>query len=103
MKNSTKIKAILVQLAMNDQLPMDMNQLDESLFSQFDDDPNTIKISWHIDDVKGHAELMEVEINDEEAREILSGIEADHDASIGVNWENIEYHIQEFVDERDSK
>ena len=50
-----------------------------------------IAIKWHIMDVQDHIEeVRNVELSDEEAREILCYIERKHDASIGINWLVIE-------------
>jgi len=40
MKNSQRIKEILVNLAVNDKLPLDMTELDSSLFAEFDHKEN---------------------------------------------------------------
>ena len=59
--------------------------------------------SWAVEDI--HCCIrnkdMDVEVSDEEAAEILGWIEMKHDASIGINWDVIEYYIEEFVKERD--
>lgn len=51
--------------------------------------PDTIEISWHIDDVKHQDETL----TDEQALEVLHLIKNNHDATIGVNWEVIDAAI----------
>jgi len=55
-----------------------------------------IHIKWHIDDVKAAAERMGIasgHMTDEDAREILEIVKHRHDASVGINWDVIEVHI----------
>ena len=54
-----------------------------------------IHIKWHIDDIKAAAEQMGIasRMTDEDAREILEIVKYRHDASVGINWDVIEVHI----------
>ena len=54
----------------------------------------TIEIRWSTEDVLGKAEEMDVELTEEQADVILDNIERSHDASVGINWDVIEYHIE---------
>ncbi len=55
----------------------------------------TICISWHVDDVHSRVDELGYEkITDEEAMTILEGIAQTHDATIGVNWDVIDIHIE---------
>lgn len=54
----------------------------------------TIEIRWSTEDVLGKAEEMDIELTEEQADVILDNIERYHDASIGINWDVIEYHIE---------
>lgn len=58
----------------------------------------TITIKWSTNDVLSRAEDMGVEITSEQADEILQNVFDNHDASIGVNWEVIEFHIEDFLE-----
>lgn len=51
--------------------------------------PDTIEISWHIDDVKS----LDESLTDAEAREILNIAKHEHDATIGINWDVLQCHI----------
>lgn len=53
---------------------------------------------WHISDVQ---ESVDVEMTDEECREVLNQVERYKDANIGINWEVIRYYAGEVIDERD--
>ena len=58
----------------------------------------TIAIKWSTNDVLSRAEDMGVEITGEQADEILQNVFGNHDATIGVNWEVIEFHIENLND-----
>ena len=58
----------------------------------------TITIKWSTNDVHSRAEDMGVEITAEQADEILQNVFDNHDANIGVNWEVIEFHIEDFLE-----
>ena len=58
----------------------------------------TITIKWSTNDVLSRAEDMGVEITGEQADEILQNVFDNHDATIGVNWEVIEFHIEDFLE-----
>jgi hypothetical protein len=51
--------------------------------------PDEISITWHIDDVKS----LDNKLTDDQAREVLQLVKNNHDATIGVNWDNIQFHI----------
>lgn len=60
-----------------------------------------IKLSWCKQDVVEQARNNhEVELTDEEAGDVLDACLNDHDATIGVNWDVIDYHITQVVNER---
>ena len=54
--------------------------------------PDEISISWHIDDVKS----LDESLSDDDCRVILQRAEHDHDATIGINWEVLQYYIDEY-------
>jgi hypothetical protein len=58
----------------------------------------TITIKWSTNDVLSRAEDMGVEITSEQGDEILQNVFDNHDATIGVNWEVIEFHIEDFLE-----
>lgn len=49
--------------------------------------PDEISIVWQVDDVKEIAS----DLTDEECREVLQLVKSEHDATIGVNWDTLEY------------
>jgi hypothetical protein len=71
--------------------------------------PDTINISWCIEDVKwamesssfGRDKRVPEQIPDEDAREILQLVKHEHDATIGVNWDTIVHWIEYYYIERD--
>lgn len=51
--------------------------------------PDTIEISWHIDDILE----LDKGLSKNEAREILQMAKKYHDATIGINWDVLRCHI----------
>ena len=54
-----------------------------------------IAIVWTIEDVLEHARQLKVRITNAQAREILFQVQNKHDASLGINWDTLEFHISE--------
>ena len=48
---------------------------------------------WDISDVVSKAEECDIEITEEEALQIISDIDENHDATIGINWDVISNHL----------
>jgi hypothetical protein len=106
MKNSQKVKKILVELAVDDKLPTDMNDLDTSLFSEIDG--NEVICGWTRNDVSTVADYMEEDdivsdVTEDEIDAVFEMIRLQFDASIGMNWETIEGYLQEVVSNRKDK
>jgi len=84
---------------------IDYLESDEVISSRTDlndpiDDDGFIAIRWHRDDVRNQAEGMMVHLTDDEVDKVLYDVRKYHDASIGVSWDNIDFHIQRLVNER---
>jgi hypothetical protein len=60
--------------------------------------PDWVTDWWHISDVQ---ESVDVEMTDEECREVLNQVERYKDNNIGINWEVIRYYAGEVLDERE--
>lgn len=54
---------------------------------------DAVAFSWHIDDVKS----FNNNLTDEQAREILANFEQHHEGSYESMWNDLEYHINEFM------
>lgn len=54
-----------------------------------------IENSWHIDDVKN----QRPDLSDEQCREVLAAVERRHDATIGINWDTIDFWAEELFPE----
>jgi len=52
-----------------------------------------ININWCIEDVLETAKNEHIKLTRKQAGEVLDKCLADHDATIGVNWDVISYHI----------
>jgi hypothetical protein len=59
----------------------------------------TIEIRWSTEDVLMQADNMNIELTEEQADVILDNIEHHHDACVGINWEVIEFHIDNYIEE----
>lgn len=58
-------------------------------------------ITWTIHDILESAKTCGYLIDETQAREIADSIEHNHDCNIGINWENIHFHIREFAEQND--
>lgn len=63
----------------------------------------TISITWSTDDVLMEAEQMDVVITEAEAEKILDDVYRFHDAEVGISWNVINFHIENFVDNNGKK
>lgn len=57
----------------------------------------TIEIKWSTEDVLWQAEQLDLELTEEQADDILESLENRHDASIGINWDVISFHIENYL------
>lgn len=57
---------------------------------------NSITISWHIEDVQS----LDDSLTDVEAFEVLCRAKHNHDATVGINWDVLEFWVDEVVSER---
>lgn len=60
-----------------------------------DNKGNTIEIhvSWHIEDVLTYARDNGYKITRKQASDVLDDMLNNHDATIGINWDVIDFHI----------
>ena len=56
---------------------------------------------WHIDDVIEQAEGNGEQLTIDEARDVLAMVNRKHDCNIGINWDVIDYWIDQIVKERE--
>lgn len=48
--------------------------------------PDSISITWHVDDVL----QQRPDLTREQARQVLRELDRDHDATVGINWDVID-------------
>lgn len=65
--------------------------------------PDFITVEWRVDDVRDRAGALGLELSLDEQRQVLQRIERGHDATIGICWDVIDTHIENFVRERSNK
>jgi len=56
---------------------------------------------WHIDDVIDQAESHGEQLTEQEAKDVLGMVSQKHDCNIGINWDVIDYWIDQIIDERE--
>ena len=64
-------------------------------------DPDWMAEWWHISDVENQAEGQGENLSKEECRDVLAMVNRKHDCNIGINWDVIDYWIDEIVKERE--
>ena len=62
-------------------------------------DDDSISITWHIDDVRSLA--PDLDIMDEQCREVLRRADKYHDCTIGINLGVLSYYLEQVVNEAD--
>ena len=58
-----------------------------------------IAIIWDIDDVQS----IRPDLDDDEAMQVLSAVDNKHDATIGVNWDVLEFWADELYPQEDEE
>jgi hypothetical protein len=56
---------------------------------------------WHIDDVANQAEEMGETLTEDECRDVLAMVMRKHDCNIGINWDFIDYWIEDVIKDRE--
>ena len=60
-----------------------------------------LRDDWHIEDITAEAfEVLEKQITEADAVEIMRRIAKAHDAEVGINWEVIRTHIEIYIDDK---
>lgn len=57
----------------------------------------TISIKWSTEDVLCQSEQLDLELTEDQADDILESLENRHDASVGINWDVISFHIENYL------
>lgn len=56
---------------------------------------NICAIYWGVNDIIGRAKEIDVLLTEEQAIKIIKDIERQHDSTVGVTWETIEFHVRD--------
>jgi hypothetical protein len=56
-----------------------------------------LRSDWHIEDIKNQSENMGLYLSDDECLQIMDIIADSFDANLGINWEIIDYAINEYM------
>lgn len=62
-------------------------------FAEMASDPDYLLSVWHTDDVKNELD-DDLDLTDEQCREVLLRVCDEFDANIGINWGVIRHHIE---------
>ena len=62
-----------------------------------DDVGKTIYHSWNITDVIAQAQSRDINLSDQQAKEILAKVDHAADATTGINWDTIDYEIDKYL------
>ena len=101
MKNSRKVIEKLVELASNDQLPLDLNELSPSHFDFLDEKENIG--GFTIEDIKDMAHQVDQDLTEEQYKKVMFKLEKEFNAQIGVNWDVIESAVHRTIAEDENK
>lgn len=58
-------------------------------------------ITWTLSDIIERAKSDGYLLNEQQARNVADRIEKRHDAGIGINWENISFHVSDYCEKND--
>jgi hypothetical protein len=58
-----------------------------------------ICIEWYVDDILS----LDPSLTEEECMIILQNARDSHDANIGINWDVLQFHINEFKENKNGK
>ena len=68
-------------------------------------DPDWLTSWWHISDVmdsfNSEEDHEELNLTEDEAREVLRRLDKYHDCEVGINWEVIQNYCEDILDERE--
>ncbi len=74
---------------------MRMDKFIEQLQEQHDPETELVGVIWLKEDVIWRASDRGLTVSDEEASEVLEALANNHDACIGINWDIIDYHLDD--------
>lgn len=74
---------------------MRMDELIKRLQRQYHPETELVAVFWQKDDVLTRAKDRGLVISDEEAGDIVEALEDRHDACIGINWDVIDFHLDD--------
>ena len=64
---------------------------------EYESYPDEISIVWNIDDIHEAAEMIDIELSDDDCRYILQIAFHDHDANSGISWDSLQNDILYYV------
>ena len=64
-----------------------------------DDVGKIIHHSWHITDVIAQAQTNDINLSEQQAKEILARVDHAADATTGINWDTIDYETDKYLKE----
>ncbi len=62
-----------------------------------EDKGKTIYHSWHIDDVISQAQSRDINLSEQQAKEILQRVDHHKDAMVGISWDTLDVHTDDYL------
>jgi len=73
----------------------------ERLTNEYDGDETICVVVWSVEDVDTLLGDRAMEVSRIEIDHMLSSIEQNHDASSGITWQDIEYRLDDILEEEE--
>lgn len=96
-------KKVLEKLDTLSQIELDLFISDIVTEYRNSPDPNKIMNIWEKDDILATADKLKFKLSNDQVRDVLSMLERKHDANIGINWNVIEFWVEEIVDQENNE
>ena len=74
---------------------MRMEEFIKELQERYEPETEIVAVFWQKEDVIWRAEDRGLSLSDEKAGQIVEALESNHDACIGINWDVIDFHLDD--------
>lgn len=76
-----------------------VKDLIERLQTTYNPDDVLAVAIWCLEDVKGRAKQLKINITDEKAKDVLDRIDRKQSAELGISWDTIDAYLSDIEDE----
>lgn len=96
---AAKIKQHLVDLAVNDEFPLDLNELDiHPIIDILNEAEGESAFGFDVGDAIEHAAQYGYTIDEEAGKQIIGRLCSKGDLGAGVSWDTLLYYIEEYCE-----